>query len=195
MARVFFNKKDFMLPLSEAQIKVLNEKRARFSAAGEQAKYDVFLSHSTKDKKFIKALRDYLEIRFEISVYIDWEEDAGTSRDDIAEKVKAAMNRSKTFLIVKTKNSDESSWVPWETGYFDNKDKDKIGVLLIEEDGYNYTTFNHREYLKNYEILGPDDIVDFINNGSAYIRKKLSVTHVPFVIKKPETMVKPHRND
>jgi hypothetical protein len=199
MARIFFNKKDFAAPLSVSQISTLNERRASFSARGEQLQYDVFLSHSTKDKNIIKHIKDVLELRFGISVYIDWDEDAGTSRDEMAETVKDAMNRSKTFLIVKTDNSDESSWVPWETGYFDNKDKEKIGVLLIEDDdtAFNQETFQHREFLKSYVILGPEDSIDFINNGCSYIKKKINrnnFVNAPFVVVKPEKMVQPHRN-
>lgn len=200
MARKFYNRKDFAVPLSMSQIKVLNEKRASFSAMGEQVQYDVFLSHSIKDVALIKGIRDVLEYNFDISVYIDWEEDAGTPRDEIADAVKNAMNHSRTFLIVKTDNSDDSSWVPWETGYFDNKDNDKIGVLLIEDDDseFNHKTFEHREYLKNYAILGPEDIVDFIKNGSSYIKRKIdssNLANAPFVVVKPEKMVRPHRND
>lgn len=199
MARTFYNRRDFAVPLSASQIRVLNERRASFSAEGEHAQYDVFLSHSTEDGTLIKRIRDVLEDGFGISVYIDWDEDAGTPRDEIADAVKSAMNRSKTFLIVKTDNSDDSSWVPWETGYFDNKDSDKIGVLLIEDNDskFNHETFEHREYLKNYAILGPEDIVDFIKNGSSYIKSKLDRNNLigaPFVVVKPERMVRPHGN-
>lgn len=200
MARKYYNRKDFTVQLSESQIRVLNEKRASFSAMGEKVKYDVFLSHSIKDMALINGIRDVLEHHFGISVYIDWEEDAGTTRDEIADTVKTAMNRSNTFLVVKTDNSDDSSWVPWETGYFDNKDNDKIGVLLIEDEDseFNHETFEHREYLKNYAILGPDDIVDFIKNGSSFIKRKIdsnNLVNAPFVVVKPEKMVRPHRND
>jgi len=200
MARKFYNRKDFTTPLSASQMRVLNEKRASFSAMGEQVQYDVFLSHSIKDMALIKSIRDVLEDSFRVSVYIDWEEDAGTPRDEMADTVKRGMDRSRTFLIVKTDNSDDSSWVPWETGYFDNKDNDRIGVLLIEDDDseFHHETFEHREYLKNYAILGPEDIVDFIKNGSSYIKRKIdrnNLTKAPFVVVKPEEMVRPHRND
>jgi len=197
MARKFYNRKDFAVPLSVPRMRMLEEKRAILSTMGEQVQYDVFLSHSTKDVALIKSIRDVLEDSLGISVYIDWEEDAGTPRDEMADTVKRAMNRSKTFLVIKTDNSDDSSWVPWETGYFDNKDDDKIGVLLIEDDDreFNHETFEHREYLKNYAILGPEDIIDFIKNGSSYIKRKINLTKAPFVVAKPEEMVRPHRND
>jgi hypothetical protein len=130
-------------------------------------------------------------------VFIDWEEDAGTPRDEIAETVKKAMNRSKSFLIVKTEDCDKSSWVPWETGYFDNIDSNKIGVLLVEDENFNHKTFLHREYLKNYALLGPDDIVDFIRDGNSYLNTKYGAqpqVGVPYIVKKPESMVKPHNH-
>ncbi|MBL7186063.1 MAG: toll/interleukin-1 receptor domain-containing protein [Phycisphaerae bacterium] len=200
MARKFYRRSDFAVALSESQIKILEQKRASISAMGEQAEYDVFLSHSIKDTRLIKQIRDVLESNCNISVYIDWDEDAGTPRDEIADTVKAAMDCSKTLLVVKTDNSDDSSWVPWETGYFDNKDNDKIGVLLVEDEDRQFSrkTFEHREYLKNYVILGPDDIVGFITNGSSYIRKIIDqdkLIGAPFVVQKPEKLIKPHRHD
>ena len=197
MVRKFYNRKDFAVKLSDTQIRTLEEKRARFDAMGEQAQYDVFLSHSTEDMALIKQIRDVLEESLDISVYIDWDEDAGTSRDEIADVVKSAMNRSKSFLVVKTDNSDDSSWVSWETGYFDKKDSDKIAVLLVEndDDEFNSETFEHQEYLKNYIILGPDDVVDFIKSGSSHIKGRTHLVNAPFAVAKPEKMVRPHRND
>lgn len=195
MSRSYYNKNDFMVELTEAQLQSLSEKRKFRDALGDQVEYDVFLSHSTKDMVLIRKIRDILENNYGIAVYIDWDEDEGTSRDDIADVVKNAMDRSHSFLIVKTYNSDESSWVSWETGYFDNKDADKIGVLLVEDDeeGFNSQTFKHQEYLKNYIILGPEDIVDFVKHGIKYIKKK-SANPVPVVpmVEIPKKVVRPH---
>lgn len=167
----FYNINDFKgIDLGSKSAHVFNaaESRAYDSAKGKQQEYDVFLSHSTKDAVLIRKIKRYLEEKHHLSAYIDWDEDRGTSRDDIADVVKSAMNISKSFLIVKTDNSDASSWVSWETGYFDNKDSNRIGVLLVEDEekGFTYDTFHHQEYLKNYIILGHGDIVEFVRNGS-----------------------------
>ena len=103
MAKKYYNTKDFRVPLSKEQSSSLNERRKKIEAMGDQAEYDVFLSHSTKDAGLIKMIRDVLEYKHGISVYIDWDEDCGTPRDEIADVVKFAMSRSKSFLIVKTK--------------------------------------------------------------------------------------------
>lgn len=165
----FFNVKDF----NSIDLNAPRKATASFSAdeamdaKGKQPQYDVFLSHSTKDKNLIKKIRRYLEDNNGLSVYIDWDEDEGTHRDDIADVVRTAMKRSKTFLVVKTENSDESSWVSWETGFYDNLDSNKIGVLLVEdpEKGFTRDTFNHQEYLKNYMLLMMDDLLNFVAGG------------------------------
>jgi hypothetical protein len=137
------------------------------SAEGRQIQYDVFLSHSLKDATLIKQIKQRLERDHNISVYIDWDEDKGTSRSQVAEKVKAAMEISTSLLVVKTDNLSSSSWSAWETGYFDRKSSERIGVLLIEDEDENFThkTFYHQEYLKDYELLGESDIVPFVQNG------------------------------
>lgn len=171
----FFNVDDFR-GIDVNHVRVLNssESMAYDSVSGDQREYDVFLSHSTKDALLIQKIKFFLEKRHKISVYIDWIEDKGTGRDGIADTVKSAMNRSESFLIVKTSNSDASSWVSWETGYFDCKDANKIGVFLVEDpkQGFTHATFKHREYLKKYLILERNDIPEFIKNGSSGVYTK-----------------------
>lgn len=160
----YFNRRDF----ESIQLKEGRKVTASVvfdSAAGKQQEYDVFISHSIKDKELVKKIRQLLEEKYNLSAYIDWDEDSGTKRDDISEKVKAAMNISKSFMFVKTSNSDDSQWTAWETGYYDNVNSDKIGVLLIEDEKITKDTWEHREFLKDYYILEKDDIVSFVSNG------------------------------
>ena len=84
----------------------------------------------------------------------------------------------------------------WETGYFDKKDSDKIGVLLVEDEKteFNSETFKHQEYLKNYIILGPDDIIDYIKNGSSCIKERTKRISAPYVVSKPKEMMRPHND-
>ena len=104
----YFNVKDFAdIQLSKNFAEDRNCQVYNASAHGKQENYDVFISHSSKDKDLIKKLRSYLEDYFGLSAYIDWDEDCGMSREEVADRVKEAMSRSKTFLIVKTDNSDK----------------------------------------------------------------------------------------
>lgn len=175
----YFNVKDFAdIQLSKNFAEDRNCQVYNASAQGKQDNYDVFISHSSRDKDLIKKLRIYLEDQYHLSAYIDWNEDSGMSREEVADTVKNAMSHSKTFLIVKTDNSDQSSWVSWETGCFEmmcttfnDNNFDRIGVLLIEDDSkaFNKNTFLHQEYLKRYEIIGKDELIDFVAGG----RKKI----------------------
>lgn len=174
MAPRFYNIKDFRSESIDFSRPAFESATATFdSAEGRQVRYDVFLSHSLKDAKLIKQIKQRLEREHNISVYIDWEEDGGASRDQIADKVKAAMEISTSLLVVKTENSDSSSWVAWETGYFDRKSSERIGVLLIEDEdtGFTHKTFHHQEYLKNYELLSESDIIPFVQSGVSGVRE------------------------
>lgn len=174
----FYNIKDFRNEIIEEGRQIFESRAALESAEGTQSQYAVFLSHSLKDANLVKQIRQRLERDHNISVYIDWEEDNGTSRDQIAAKVKAAMEISNSFLVIKTDNSDNSSWVAWETGYFDRKSSERIGVLLIEDEaiGFTHETFKHQEYLQNYELLGVSDIVPFVKSGMVGVHESRAST-------------------
>lgn len=176
----FFNRAYLnSIELKPRPVRTMNEALLNEAASGRQEEYDVFISHSTKDKRLIKALRQTLEEEFNLSAYIDWDEDNGMSRDDVADTVKERMKHCKSFLIVKTENSDMSSWVSWETGYYEalcyEKEHisfERIGVLLIEDEAFNKDTFLHQEYLKRYEIINEANLIEFVNEGANGIRIK-----------------------
>lgn len=180
----FYNIKDFRSETIDLSRPAFESATVTFdSAEGRQVQYDVFLSHSLKDATLIRQIKQRLERDHNVSVYVDWEEDGGTSRDQIADKVKAAMEISTSLLVVKTENSDSSSWVAWETGYFDRKSSERIGVLLIEDEdaGFTHETFKHQEYLKNYELLSESDIIPFVQNGMSGVHEyRASVADAAF---------------
>lgn len=139
------------------------------AASGKHAEYDVFISHSSKNKDLVRKLRQVLEDDYNLSAYIDWEEDAGTNRNDVADKIKLAMDRSKSLLYVKTSEADDSQWVAWEVGRYDHINNDKIGVLLIDDEKNSASAWKHAEFLKDYQILSKNDFADFVRDG----KKKL----------------------
>lgn len=176
----FFNRAYLdSIELKPRPVRTMNEALLSEAASGKQEEYDVFISHSTKDKDTIKKIRQVLEENFNLSAYIDWDEDNGMSRDDVADTVKERMKHCKSFLIVKTENSDMSSWVSWETGYYEALHNENgrvsfeyIGVLLIEDEAFNKDTFLHQEYLKRYEIINQSNLVEFVRKGAKEIRMK-----------------------
>jgi hypothetical protein len=164
----YFNIKDFDSITLKTPVKDHHFSNAMDRAAipeGKQFTYDVFISHSTKNKDVVKKLKQLLEDKYNLSAYIDWDEDAGCKRDEVCDKVKDAMNRSKSLLYIKTSDSDDSQWVAWEVGRYDALNADKIGVLLIEDDKLTNETWLHREFLKHYYILEKDDVVPFVSYG------------------------------
>ena len=162
----YFNVKDFDNIQLKPTKRTLYNSRACDEAIGKQCEYDVFISHSSKNKDLVSKLRQLLEERFGLSAYIDWDEDEGVQRDEIATKVKTALDHSKSLLYVKTSEADDSQWVAWEVGRFDATKPDNIGVLLIEDDKITAETWKHREFLKDYQILDKtDDIKNFVSEG------------------------------
>lgn len=170
----FFNQKYLdSLPVSRKS-RINNLLEAKLETINDND-YDVFLSHSSRDKDLVGKVRDVIEKEFGYKAYVDWDENSGMKRREVANTVKEVMRRCKTFLIIKTKNSDESSWVSWETGYFEAlkfknvyNNFEKIGVLVIEDEGYDVTEVKrkegccHQEYLLRYTFVNESNLKDFI---------------------------------
>jgi hypothetical protein len=71
----------------------------------------VFISHSSKDKKFVRMLKDCLEAN-DIDTWVD--EDELELGDSLASKLEAALNNSSHFVLVLSSASVESDWVKLE---------------------------------------------------------------------------------
>lgn len=114
--------------------------------------YDIFLSHSSLDKKLVLTLVDLFN-EAGYSVYVDWIEDTQLDRSnvnkDTAQTLRSRMNHSKGLAYVATSNSTNSKWCPWELGYFDGKKNSRCCILPIMESN----TFQGREYLGLYPYI------------------------------------------
>lgn len=114
--------------------------------------YDIFLSHSSLDKKLVLTLVDLFN-EAGYSVYVDWIEDTQLDRSnvnkDTAQTLRGRMNCSKGLAYVATSNSTNSKWCPWELGYFDGKKNSRCCILPIMESN----TFQGQEYLGLYPYI------------------------------------------
>ena len=114
--------------------------------------YDIFLSHSSLDKKLVLTLVDLFN-EAGYSVYVDWIEDKQLDRSnvnkDTAQTLRGRMNHSKGLAYVATSNSTNSKWCPWELGYFDGKKNSRCCILPIMESN----TFQGQEYLGLYPYI------------------------------------------
>lgn len=89
------------------------------AAAPGRSSFDVFLSHSSKDKELVRGAKRLLEER-RLTVYVDWVDDANTSRDSVtpetAARLKLRMGQSTSLFYLHTPNAQASRWMPWELG-------------------------------------------------------------------------------
>lgn len=128
--------------------------RFQKSASGQSKTYDIFLSHSTKDKELVVGTKLILE-DLGYSVYIDWIEDPQMSRSTVtketAELLQKRMQNCKSLFYAFSINSGTSKWMPWECGYFDGIKNGKVAVLPISRN--NDTSFKGTEYLGLYYYI------------------------------------------
>jgi hypothetical protein len=118
----------------------------------KKREYDIFLSHSSLDKKLVLTLVDLFN-EAGYSVYVDWIEDTQLDRSNVnketAQTLRTRMNCSKGLSYVATSNSTNSKWCPWELGYFDGKKNSRCCILPIIESN----TFQGQEYLGLYPYI------------------------------------------
>lgn len=126
-------------------------------------KFDVFISHSYKDRDIVGNFVEFLRRDYGVSCFIDWKED-NRNPDEAANKLKKVMKNCKAMLLLRSENSDNSYWVPWETGCFETiKDgiagngTKYIALFPIANQEKQITantvldnTFKHMEFLKRY---------------------------------------------
>lgn len=113
-----------------------------------------FLSHSTKDKELVTGAIRLLE-GHGATVYIDKKDPAlpPYTNKDTASGLKKRINQSNKFVLLASKNSKESKWVPWELGLADGyKGLDRVSILPAVEDQTD-TSWTSWEYLGLYDRI------------------------------------------
>jgi len=134
--------------------------------------FDIFLSHSYKDKEIIPALKIELE-KMGYSVYVDWISDGCISRNKTIDKETASMlqkrmKQSKCLLYATSSNSKNSRWMPWELGYFDGIKNKKVAILPIKKNDNDFDDdFKGEEYLGLYQYID-------ITSGILYVQESFS---------------------
>lgn len=98
-------------------------------------KFDIFLSHSVKDAEIVLGTGLILE-DLGFSVYVDWIVDPELKRDQVtpanAALLRRRMRQCDSLLYLKTDNSADSKWMPWELGFFDAL-KGRVGILPVAQ--------------------------------------------------------------
>jgi len=119
-------------------------------AEPDTKKFDIFLSHSFRDKAIIWSLKREFE-RIGYSTYVDWIEDYGLDRSNVnkatAEHIRNRMKNCELLFFATSSNSSSSKWMPWECGFFDGF-KGKVAICPITK--MSGDSFQGTEYLSLY---------------------------------------------
>jgi hypothetical protein len=134
--------------VSKSASQILTEDSRRFSSSD---RYDIFLSHAYKDGEVILGVKSLIEAQG-LTVYVDWIDDAGLDRGSVtrstAKVLRERMRASSCLVYAHSANAGESSWMPWELGYFDGFKPAFVWILpLVSESD---SEFVGQEYLGLY---------------------------------------------
>ena len=144
--------------------KIINESiESQKIAFHDHKQFDIFLSHSIKDKKKIAGLKLEME-DMGFSVYVDWVEDKLLDRTKVNKQtallLQQRMKNCRCLVYAFSENSGELKWMPWELGYFDGL-KSRVAVLPITNKTGD--TFIGTEYLGIYFYITIDKIDTTLN--------------------------------
>lgn len=128
--------------------------------------YDIFLSHSSDDARVVAGLKLELE-DLGYSVYIDWINDPELDRTAVTKNnaaiLKERMNQCEVLLYAFSESASNSTWMPWELGYFDGI-KGYVAIAPISQ-SYS-SSFSGNEYLGLYPYI---DIATKMGTAQQYL--------------------------
>jgi hypothetical protein len=123
--------KQVSLPPPDGKIhtEIVTEKtRQQKSAKRNDGPPKVFVSHSSKDKPFVRRLVDELKRR-DLAVWFD-ERELGVG-DSIVDGIQTGLKESDYLMIVLSRNSVASKWVRNELNYALMEEKSRQGIAIL----------------------------------------------------------------
>ncbi len=128
--------------------------RVRKAAASRSLQGSTFLSHSSRDDDLVAGAIRVLE-NHGAKVYVDEidPEMPPYTNEKTASLLKSRIRETSRFVLLASKNSKESKWVPWELGIADGvKGTSKI-ALFPASDSSNEKAWASWEYLGLYDRI------------------------------------------
>ncbi|SEI67857.1 toll/interleukin-1 receptor domain-containing protein [Frateuria terrea] len=128
--------------------------RIRRAAASRALAGSTFLSHSSKDDELVAGAIRVLE-NHGAKVYVDEidPEMPPYTSEETAALLKARIRDSSRFVLLASKNSKESKWVPWELGIADGaKTPSKIALFPASDSSFDQSWASW-EYLGLYNRI------------------------------------------
>lgn len=117
----------------------------------KDGKYDVFISHSSRDMGFVRKLILFLRHAKGVeNAYVDWLDPIMNHETDArtAEDLKDRIKNARKVIYVVTTDSLKSSWCSWEIGYSDcDKGVDDVAILAVKPNNGRWTKC---EFLQQY---------------------------------------------
>jgi hypothetical protein len=84
----------------------------------------VFLSHKSEDSEIAGSIANRLKTHHQIDVYLDViDRNLERSGPDLADYIRAEMEKCTQLLAVISAKTSESQWVPWEIGVATEKER------------------------------------------------------------------------
>lgn len=131
--------------------------REEVRAATNQDRFDIFLSHASKDGDLILGVKSLLE-NFGFKVYVDWVDDPQLDRSKVnketADLLRRRMRQSTSLVWAATEAASDSKWMPWELGYFDGFRPNQVAILPLVDNASD--AFKGQEYLDLYPVIRKD---------------------------------------
>ena len=115
----------------------------------------VFLSHKHSELKFVNFLIGFLEKRYNVSVYIDSNDDDMPLHTcgETAARIKRKIRNCRKFIFMATEESIHSCWCNWEIGQGDaHKYRKHFAIFPILISNNNYLG---NEFLQIYPYILP----------------------------------------
>jgi hypothetical protein len=157
--------------------------------ASADARFDVFLSHSSNEpEEILLGIKGYLE-DVGLSVYVDRYTDPQLSPEEVtqetAKTLRGRLRASQSLLYVYSRHSKLSRWMPWELGFMDGAGR-RIAVAPVIQTVDD--TFDGEQYLGLYPYLdrttldgkrllwinrGPSEYTQYVD----WVRGKTQITN------------------
>lgn len=137
-----------------SKLNINEQANLRKSASSRSLTGSTFLSHSSMDEDLVVGAVQILEDHGAL-VYTDQKdpEMPPYTNDETASLLKTRIQQTKRFVMLASKNSKESRWVPWELGYADGY-KSLSGIALFPAlDTASDESWTSSEYLGLYRRI------------------------------------------
>lgn len=140
----------------------------------------VFISHKHSDLEDLKGVIGFLESNYNLSVYIDGNDNTLPKITSVitAEKIKEKISHCDKFILLATNSAISSKWCNWELGYGDAVNPGNIAIFPMNDTELSDDDYTGNEYMELYpSIVFRDGTTKYRNTGETipiglYIRSK-----------------------